>query len=360
MGGVTALVIHIHRRWAFGTLATLSSCCTAAQQPQSLSFLVRYIPYTVTTLNFTEFTAPYPTMAGNADGLDQDVSNKSAFMEIQQQGLSTMSHHAQAYPIRSTYPTQQTQHEAAFATSQHPRPLGAYPFPMNNNPLNSSLHNSYTHPSHPWTYPANVPGCPPCPSPPRDDKTQLEETLRVNGKGKKMRKPRTIYSSLQLQQLNRRFQRTQYLALPERAELAASLGLTQTQVKIWFQNRRSKYKKMLKAQQQQQQQPPQQQNQTPTTNPNMVPPNPASTPPESHDSRTPPSVLPQSGLLAPSNPPQVNSMSTAVSPPAMSPPISSWDMNPAKAAMNVSNTYMPQYSWYHHQPDPSMNQQILT
>ena len=63
------------------------------------------------------------------------------------------------------------------------------------------------------------------------DKSQVEEQLhRINGKGKKMRKPRTIYSSLQLQQLNRRFQRTQYLALPERAELAASLGLTQTQV----------------------------------------------------------------------------------------------------------------------------------
>lgn len=59
-------------------------------------------------------------------------------------------------------------------------------------------------------------------------------SLRVNGKGKKMRKPRTIYSSLQLQQLNRRFQRTQYLALPERAELAASLGLTQTQVRLYF------------------------------------------------------------------------------------------------------------------------------
>ncbi|XP_045344414.1 homeobox protein DLX-4 isoform X1 [Leopardus geoffroyi] len=63
---------------------------------------------------------------------------------------------------------------------------------------------------------------------------------------KKLRKPRTIYSSLQLQHLNQRFQHTQYLALPERAQLAAQLGLTQTQVKIWFQNKRSKYKKLLK------------------------------------------------------------------------------------------------------------------
>ncbi|XP_037320624.2 homeobox protein Dlx4b isoform X3 [Pungitius pungitius] len=70
--------------------------------------------------------------------------------------------------------------------------------------------------------------------------------FRLNGKGKKMRKPRTIYSSLQLQALHQRFQQTQYLALPERADLAAKLGLTQTQVKIWFQNKRSKYKKIMK------------------------------------------------------------------------------------------------------------------
>ncbi|CAF1246340.1 unnamed protein product [Didymodactylos carnosus] len=56
---------------------------------------------------------------------------------------------------------------------------------------------------------------------------------KITPKGKKIRKPRTIYSNLQLQQLNKRFQRTQYLALPERAELAASLGLTQTQVILW-------------------------------------------------------------------------------------------------------------------------------
>jgi len=64
--------------------------------------------------------------------------------------------------------------------------------------------------------------------------------------GKKVRCARTIYSAAQVQQLEASFQRTQYLALPERAELATMLDLTQTQVKIWFQNRRSKYKKTAK------------------------------------------------------------------------------------------------------------------
>ncbi|XP_009462889.1 PREDICTED: homeobox protein DLX-4, partial [Nipponia nippon] len=87
------------------------------------------------------------------------------------------------------------------------------------------------------------------PLPPQEHEKPLAVAngeLRINGKGKKLRKPRTIYSSLQLQALNQRFQQTQYLALPERAELAAQLGLTQTQVKIWFQNKRSKYKKIMK------------------------------------------------------------------------------------------------------------------
>ncbi|UJR26032.1 hypothetical protein I4U23_007378 [Adineta vaga] len=75
---------------------------------------------------------------------------------------------------------------------------------------------------------------------------QQQTTLplpKMATKGKKVRKPRTIYNPLQLQALNKRFHRTQYLALPERAELAAMLALTQTQVKIWFQNKRSKEKK---------------------------------------------------------------------------------------------------------------------
>ncbi|XP_008062138.1 homeobox protein DLX-4 [Carlito syrichta] len=92
------------------------------------------------------------------------------------------------------------------------------------------------------------------PEHPREPETDLEKPplspelseQRLQAPAKKLRKPRTIYSSLQLQHLNQRFQHTQYLALPERAQLAAQLGLTQTQVKIWFQNKRSKYKKLLK------------------------------------------------------------------------------------------------------------------
>ncbi|CAF99164.1 unnamed protein product, partial [Tetraodon nigroviridis] len=52
-----------------------------------------------------------------------------------------------------------------------------------------------------------------------------------------------IKSSAQIFALEKTFEQTKYLAGPERARLAYSLGMTESQVKVWFQNRRTKWRK---------------------------------------------------------------------------------------------------------------------
>lgn len=64
--------------------------------------------------------------------------------------------------------------------------------------------------------------------------------------GKKCRRSRTVFSEEQLISLEKTFEEKKYLSTPDRANLAESLGLTQVQVKTWYQNRRMKWKKQCK------------------------------------------------------------------------------------------------------------------
>ncbi|XP_059392007.1 homeobox protein DBX1-B [Carassius carassius] len=66
--------------------------------------------------------------------------------------------------------------------------------------------------------------------------------LTTRGKPRRGMLRRAVFSDVQRKALEKMFQKQKYISKPDRKKLATKLGLKDSQVKIWFQNRRMKWR----------------------------------------------------------------------------------------------------------------------
>ncbi|KAM3956857.1 uncharacterized protein ACR2FA_009165 [Aphomia sociella] len=74
-------------------------------------------------------------------------------------------------------------------------------------------------------------------------KTSRSHAMSCSNSSGRSKRIRTIFTPEQLERLEAEFERQQYMVGPERLYLAHALQLTEAQVKVWFQNRRIKWRK---------------------------------------------------------------------------------------------------------------------
>ncbi|XP_022223470.1 barH-like 1 homeobox protein [Drosophila obscura] len=70
-----------------------------------------------------------------------------------------------------------------------------------------------------------------------------DHKLQMSKSGRKPRRRRTAFTHAQLAYLERKFRCQKYLSVADRSDVAETLNLSETQVKTWYQNRRTKWKR---------------------------------------------------------------------------------------------------------------------
>ncbi|GJQ75500.1 Ems [Trypoxylus dichotomus] len=155
---------------------------------------------------------------------DPNLVPKNGFLQPE------MVHNHGGHPFALAAHFQGAAIAAALSSGQH-----GFPQPS---PLTTHTPPRDSYPLYPWLlsrhgriFPHRFPGGPDIPG-------FLLQPFR------KPKRIRTAFSPSQLLKLEHAFEKNHYVVGAERKQLAQSLSLTETQVKVWFQNRRTKHKRM--------------------------------------------------------------------------------------------------------------------
>ncbi|KAK3589065.1 hypothetical protein CHS0354_008715 [Potamilus streckersoni] len=135
----------------------------------------------------------------------------------------------------------QTRHDPdrSFSTSSVFCGCSSVNCPINSNLSHSRHALSAVHALQPPQYPVPPQGSDSLPGP----YSVLSTDTSIGHHAKRKRSwSRAVFSNLQRKGLEKRFEVQKYVTKPDRRQLAAMLGLTDAQVKVWFQNRRMKWR----------------------------------------------------------------------------------------------------------------------